>query len=94
MENYPLLTPPLRYGIFHMFHHFFFESFPYAIMDFGSSQTIREAFKKKKIGVDPPPVWKKSTLFIFLFLKASLRVCHIFRFSKNLEILENIDFLG
>ena len=24
MENDPLLTPPLRYGIFHMFHRYFF----------------------------------------------------------------------
>ena len=28
MENDPSLTPPLRYGIFHMFCRFFFESFP------------------------------------------------------------------
>ena len=28
MEIDPSLTPPLRYGIFHMFRRFFFESFP------------------------------------------------------------------
>ena len=54
MENDPPRPPPpLTYGIFHMFRHFFFESFPYTVLsvEFQSllSQIIKVVTKLKSV---------------------------------------------